>query len=345
LLFPCTANANYARHFPAVSVRTPDLSVVVATRNRAQRLRALLRSLSAQTIEPAAFEAIVVDDASLDETASVLADACATSPFGVRAIRRSQVGGPGRARNDGWREARGGIVAFIDDDCIATPGWLEAGLASYREDPGVFVQGRTTPIPEEQPRLGLFSYTITVEHLGPHFETCNIFYPRDLLERHGGFDTEAFPRGGEDCDLAWRVIESGVRPRFAPEATVYHAVHELGPIGQLRRAAHWSDTMLVFARHPGMREAFLQPDRWLNKEMFWQPQHRFLAFAMAGLLLPGRLRWLRATIMLPYFRNLIRHRLPDMGVSPWLAPYVFLLDLVEMGAVIRGALRFRTLVI
>jgi glycosyltransferase involved in cell wall biosynthesis len=328
-----------------VTKGTPEVSVVVATRNRAQRLRALLRSLAAQTVDRRAFEVVVVDDASSDETPSVLTAERDRGELDLTAIRHPEPGGPGGARNRGWLEAKAPIVAFIDDDCVATPGWLEAGLAACRENPGAFVQGRTEAMPEELDQLGLFSYTIRVEKLGPHFETCNILYPREILESQGGFDSEAFPVVGEDSDFAWRAIEAGARPAFAPDALVHHAVHVLGPLGQLRRAAHWHGSMLVFARHPGMRKAKLTPGVFVRREIYWKPQHRYLLPAAIGAVLPRRVRHLRAILVMPYFRNLLRWRLPDMGVPAWYAPYVFLIDIVEMTAVLRGALRYRTLVL
>ena len=71
----------------------------------------------------------------------------------------------------------------------------------------------------------------------PAFQTCNIFYPRAILERVGGFDIEAFGRvhGGEDSDLAWRAIKSGAAAVFADGALVHHAVNELGPAGSQTR--------------------------------------------------------------------------------------------------------------
>jgi glycosyltransferase involved in cell wall biosynthesis len=318
--------------------RTPDVSVVVPTRNRVERLTRLLDSLRTQNLSAGTFEVIVVDDCSSDSTPVFLQSSARAGDLDLRSMRLDQPHGVGAARNAGWAEARAPIVAFIDDDCVATPGWLEAGLGACRQAPGAFVQGRTDPIPEEADQLGLFSYTIRVEKLGPHFETCNIFYPRDILERHGGFDNEAFPGRGSDFDFAWTVIEAGARPVFAPNARVHHAVQVLGPLGQLRRAAGWSQVILVFARHSGARRARLY------RGVYWEPQHRLLLRAAVGVFLPRRLGHLRSWLIMPYLKN-FRHRLRDAGAAPALAPYLVALDLVETGAVIGGALRYHTPVI
>jgi len=99
----------------------PFVSVVVPTRNRAQMLRELLSALERQEYE--SFEVIVVDDASEDETAVLLAGWQGPNR---RAFRLPRPWGSYAARNRGVEEARGLLVAFTDDDCRPEPGWLTA---------------------------------------------------------------------------------------------------------------------------------------------------------------------------------------------------------------------------
>jgi glycosyltransferase involved in cell wall biosynthesis len=311
------------------------VSVVLATHNRARLLERLLHSLRDQTLPRDAFEVIVVDDASPDgETAAVLERELEAGELDLRVIRRPRSEGPGAARNEGWRSARAPLVAFTDDDCVATPGWLAAGLDAWRESPDAFVQGRTEPVPEEFPRFDPFSHTVEIRSAGPSFETCNIFYSRELLERLGGFDALSFTGpGGEDTDLGWRAVENGADVRYEHAALVHHAVQRLGPIGRLRLAARWSETILCFARHPGLR-------RHLVFGIFWKQNHYLLARAALALLLPRRFRLLRLWLAAPYVTFLTRRR-----SGPLLAPFLIALDLVEILATVRGAIRYRTLVI
>lgn len=316
------------------------VSVVVATHNRASRLRDLLASLRAQTVPAGEFEVVVVDDASHDggETRRALAEEVARGGLRLRAIHRETSGGPGGARNTGWRAASGPLIAFIDDDCRAAPGWLAAGLAAAETRPDAVVQGRIDPMPEELVRLRPTARTLAVHGLGPWYETANIFYPRALIERLDGFDEEAFPGyGGEDTDLAWRAIAAGAPTIWAPEAQAYHAVDDVGWRGQLRIAARWTPTMLVYKRHPEFRRAAMY------KRVFWKWQHYFLVRWLLALVLPRRWRALRFYLALPY--NL--YLLTDEGRRArwWHAPYVLLLDMVELGAVIRGAARYRVFIL
>src|SRR4051794_39301109 len=149
------------------------ISVVVPTRDRSERLDALLQSLSAQTLPPGDFEAIVVDDGSRDGTPQMLAEAAERHPYRLTIVS-GEGRGPAAARNLGWQAAAGDIVAFTDDDCEAGPGWLEAIAASALETPDAVIQGRTTPIPRERERLGLLARTKVIESEGPWYQTCNI---------------------------------------------------------------------------------------------------------------------------------------------------------------------------
>lgn len=315
----------------------PAVSVVVATRDRARRLRALLESLAAQTLRE--FELVVVDDGSTDATARVLAEEEQRGRFDLRVIRRAAAGGPSAARNDGWRAARGPLVAFVDDDCRATRGWLEAlvGAAgsanAERVDP--VVQGRTLPDPAEARSLGPFSRSLWVESPGPYYQACNIAYPRALLDRLGGFDAEAFPMVGEDTDLAWRARAAGADFRWAPDALVHHAVARLGPVGKLRAAARWTPSIRLFARHRSLRAEHL------TYGVFWKGTHYLLVRALLAPALRRRAPLLALWLAAPYLRNLLERGRIEGG-GPAAAPYYALHDAVELTAVARGALRYRT---
>lgn len=311
----------------------PAISVVVATRNRAVRLAALLESLRGQTLDGSEFEVVVVDDGSTDGTTALLEAEAARDGLNLRGLRRRGRSGPAAARNHGWREGTGALVAFTDDDCVVAPGWLESGLRASREHSDAFVQGRTDPIPEELPQLGPFARTLEIHALGPHYETCNVFYPRSLLERLEGFD-ESFPDpGGEDADLGWRAIEGGAGAVFADDVRVFHAVNQLGPLGKLKVAARWTGAMQAYRRHAGLREG-------LTHRVFWKGSHYLLVRGMVGLALRRRAPIIAAWLWRPYLLHLVdRGRLE--GGGPLLGPYYLVHDLVELFAVLRGAIRYR----
>ncbi|HEX8742992.1 MAG TPA: glycosyltransferase family 2 protein [Thermoleophilaceae bacterium] len=314
----------------------PALSVVIATRDRVGRLRKLLDSLRDQSFD--GFEVIVVDDGSLRGTPELMRryrDGEAEAPgLGLRDVRREEAGGPSAARNDGWPLARAPLVAFTDDDCVATPGWVAALLAAAERAPGAVVQGRTLPDPREESKLGPRARSLWVEEPGPYYQAANILYPRSLLERLEGFDAEAFPCVGEDTDLAWRAIAAGAAVEWAPDALVHHAVRDLGTLGALRMAARWTPSIRLFARHRALRAEHL------THGVFWKGSHYLLARFLLALVLRRRARWLALWLGAPYVRNLIER----VG-GPRAAPFHLVHDLVEAAAVVRGAVRYRTPVI
>lgn len=315
--------------------RQPDVAVVTTTLNRAQRLQRLLDALERQTLRRDRCEVVVIDNGSTDETARVLREATAAAPGWLRVITHGRNGSPALARERGWRATDAPLIAFTDDDCVPDPGWLETGLEAAALHPGAILQGRTEPDPAEADQEGPFSRTMRVRERDPGFQTCNIFYPRRLLEAVDGFDHEAFPRlGGEDTDLAWRAIASGAGAVFVSDALVHHAVHDLGLIGRLRHALRWAPAMLAYKRHAGLRRQGLV---W---GFFWKRSHRSLFFALLGLTLRSVPAPVRGGLAAPYVLSLYR-RSRARGGPPWIPCYLALLDLFEAVAVVRGAARFR----
>lgn len=316
----------------------PAISVVVATRDRSEKLSRLLESLRGQTLDRDAFEVVVVDDASSDDSAATLEAERDAGGLRLVTLAHERSRGPAAARNAGWRAATGGIIAFTDDDCEADPRWLEALTAATEAHPGALVQGRTEPHPEQRGMIGPFSRTIEVTELGPFFQTCNVAYPRSLLEALGGFDEQTFGLhpGGEDTDLAWRAIADGAEAVFARDARIFHAVNQLGAIGGLRFPLRWSDNVALFGRHPGLRAR-------LYRRIFWKRSHELLLRALVGAFLARRFPP-AALLAYPYAKDVVL-RTRRRGGSRAHAPYVVLQDVVETCATIRGAARHRVLVL
>jgi glycosyltransferase involved in cell wall biosynthesis len=321
-----------------------DVTVVAATHNRAERLAALLDALRAQTLGSERFDVVIVDDASGDDTARVLAAAQERGDLALTVLRHATGRGPAAARNAGWRAAQAPVIAFTDDDCRPSPDWLQAGLAAMAATANgtreAIVQGLTEPDPQEADRLGPFTRSLNVPALDHWYATANMFYSRATLERLGGFDETTFSRpGGEDTDLAWRAIGDGVPAAFSADARVWHAVHELGPLQRLRFATRWDETMAVFGRYPELRR------RTLVRGLFWKESHYHLARTVAGLLLPGRLRLIGAYFAYRYALLLWRraHWHGDgKGGGPLLVPYYLAENVVELATALRGAVRYRT---
>jgi glycosyltransferase involved in cell wall biosynthesis len=112
---------------------SPDVSVVLCTRDRPQLLAGSLAAL------PPDSDVVVIDSASSTaETARVAVDA------GVRVVRLDEPG-LSRARNAGVTATSGQFVAFTDDDCLPRPGWVERIAAGFADSSTGVVMGRLVP--------------------------------------------------------------------------------------------------------------------------------------------------------------------------------------------------------
>ena len=109
----------------------PKVSVVMATRNRAQLLPTAIASVEAQTYPN--WELVVIDDGSEDETAELLQNLA--SADGRVVLRRTDGVGAATARNVGLEAATGEWVAFLDDDNVMNPGWLRAIVEHTGREP------------------------------------------------------------------------------------------------------------------------------------------------------------------------------------------------------------------
>jgi GT2 family glycosyltransferase len=314
----------------------PDISVVVPAHGRALRLRWLLNALQEQTLERDRFEVLIAA-----EQEGLLA-LVREHPLGARAVV-APGSGPAARRNAGWRAARAPVVAFTDDDCRPPADWLAGLLAAARTHPGAVIQGATVPDPDEVALVGAAPHARTqeVHPPTPYGQTCNIAYPREALERAGGFD-ESFPlAAGEDTDLLLRARELGAPLVAAPAALTYHGVDAGTLRAAVRTAWRWRDLPLVVTRHPQLR-------RQLPGGVFWKPTHPRLLLAVAGAAVARRRPWLGAVLALPWLVAGARR----YGTSPRATargllelPGHSVVDAAELLAMGRGSLRHRTVLL
>ena len=229
-----------------------EIAVVIPTFRRETRLRFALEALAAQNLDRERFEVVVVRAAEAEGP-------YASAPDGldVRFLTASQTG-PAAQRNHGWRATTAPLVAFTDDDCRPAPTWLESLLAAA--DESSIVQGPTAADPDERHLLAGLARTMEVEGPSDWYESCNIAYPRSLLERIGGFDDGFRLAWGEDTDLGLRAREAGAGLTYAPQALVWHAVIARSLPRALQEARRREWLPLVIARHPDQRRVLYH--RW-----------------------------------------------------------------------------------
>jgi glycosyltransferase involved in cell wall biosynthesis len=254
----------------------PWISAVVCTHNRAAVLPGALRSLANQTLAVTNYEIVVVDNDSSDATRSVVHDEL-SARANFRYVREPRLG-LSRARNTGWREASAPIVAFLDDDAIASRDWLENILGAFETvnpRPGG-VGGRIDPIWEAPRPSWLPDYCLPfliVHDLSPvpirlpagkFLIGTNMAFPRSLLEAIGGFPVELGPIGGRFGSGEETMVQRWIRAQghmlhYDPAIRVRHLVPEsrLSRRWLLRRL-YWEGlsraSQRLFDEEPNLRE-------------------------------------------------------------------------------------------
>lgn len=225
------------------------ISVIVPTRNRALYLRDMLHSIARQSLANDAFEVIVIDNGSTDETNSVLHKFCA----GALNFRGVFVLEPGLhvGRHVGMLSACGDILVFADDDIEALPTWLSSIREAFLEPSVAMAGGNNLPKFLESPplwvlklwnRCNRYGYKSIPElsvlevgrikqYISPYWIWgCNFAIRKDVLLAAGGFHPDGMPtdlirfRGDGESHVSRFVAESNMRCVFHPGASVYHKV-------------------------------------------------------------------------------------------------------------------------
>jgi O-antigen biosynthesis protein len=196
----------------------PLVSVVVCSYNGGRTIRQTLEGLS--RLDYPRYEVIVVDDGSTDATAAIAAE------YDVRLIS-----GPNRglshARNVGLRAAHGDIVAYIDDDAWPDPNWLTYLVAGFERTSHAALGGPNIPPPNGEVATCVANapggpiHVLVSDTEAEHIPGCNMAFRRRALEAIGGFD-EQFRKAGDDVDVCWRLLESGMTIGYQPAAVVWH---------------------------------------------------------------------------------------------------------------------------
>lgn len=197
----------------------PFISVVVCSYNGSATIRECLTGIF--NLNYPSFEVIVVNDGSKDKLAEYAAE------FPVRLISTPNRG-LSNARNTGMYEAKGEIVAYIDDDAFPDPHWLQYLAYAYRNSDHACIGGPNIAPPDDgfiatcvANAPGGPVHVLLSDEIAEHVPGCNMTFRRDALLAIGGFDP-VYRSAGDDVDVCWRIQESGRTVGFHPSALVWH---------------------------------------------------------------------------------------------------------------------------
>jgi len=207
---------------------------------------ALESVLSSAVASAADWELLVVDNNSKDRTREVIAGFCRRYPERVRYIFGAQQG-LSNARNVGIREARGGILAFVDDDVVVEANWLHnltaclgdgqwAGAGGRILPPAGFIPPRWLALqgPWDQggalcAKFDFGDAPFELKEKGPY--GTNMAFRKEMFEKYGGFRADLGRISeslisNEDTEFGARLLVAGEHLRYEPSAIVYHSIAE-----------------------------------------------------------------------------------------------------------------------
>lgn len=221
-----------------------ELSLIIATYNRGERLCVTLDSLEGQTLPPQRWEVIVVNNNSADDTAERFAAWSAAHPQVDARMVHEPRQGVSSARNRGIEESRGEYIVVIDDDEVVVPEFLEQYYDLFKERPEITAAGgRILPRFESRPPRWMSKYTeraiagtldlgdeVADFPEGKFFGGGNHGFRRSVAERYGGYDpalgrTGAALLAGEEKEFYLRIRKGGERVVYLPDAVIYHLIN------------------------------------------------------------------------------------------------------------------------
>jgi GT2 family glycosyltransferase len=212
----------------------PRVSVIIPVYNHSSLTLACLQALH-DNLPHCSFEVIVVDDASSDDTQTLLAQC-----QGLHYLRNDNNSGFIQSCNRGAELARGDYLFFLNNDSEVQAGWLDPLVATLDTNERAGIAGSKLVYPSGylQEAGACLRADGTVELVGlngdpadprynyaravDHCSGAAILVRAPLFRELGGFDRRYLPAYFEDCDLSLKVQEAGYRVIYQPASVVVH---------------------------------------------------------------------------------------------------------------------------
>ncbi len=203
----------------APAYKLPLISVIICSYNGGATIRDTLEGI--QKIDYPNYEVIVVNDGSKDSLPEIVQE------YPVKLITTANRG-LSSARNTGMYNAKGEILAYIDDDAYPDPQWLRYLAYAYSvSDHGCIGGPNIAPFDDGFIATCVANapggpvHVLVSDEVAEHVPGCNMSFKKEALMKIGGFDP-VYRTAGDDVDVCWRIQESGRTIGFHPSALVWH---------------------------------------------------------------------------------------------------------------------------
>jgi len=247
--------------------RSPRVSVVIPTYNRARDIGRCLDSLVAQTFRD--FEVLVCDDGSKDDTGAIVARYA--DRLNLKYRWAENFGGPARPRNDGIANARGQLLAFLDSDDWWAPGKLatsvraiDAGADFVYHDLYLAARAQQRVFLRKSPTRDLTKPVFDdLLANGNGINNSSVVVRRELMERVGGFSEDRNLIASEDYDAWVRIAKLTDRFVRIPQTLGYYWIGD-GNISNPRRTVSTLEALELRYASELARLRKTRPLYWLS---------------------------------------------------------------------------------
>jgi glycosyltransferase involved in cell wall biosynthesis len=238
------------------------VSVIIPTFKRPYLLGRCLLNLSRQKFDAEWYEVICITDGPDGETRRVVNELRESLKFDFQCWSLPQKDGPAAARNFGWRQAKGELIIFTDDDCLPEEDFISSYWEAYvRSGNDCVVFTGKVIVPLSQPPTDYEKNIAQLETA--EFVTANCACAKRCLQKVGGFDEQFRAAWREDSELQFKFISHHIPIIQIEQARVVHPV----------RTARWGISLseqkksmynvLLYKKYPTLfREKIFKGPHW-----------------------------------------------------------------------------------
>lgn len=236
------------------------ISIVIPTYQRPGLLIKCIDALENQDFDKEEFEVIVVSDGPDLVTKRALQERAIGYSICIKHLNLPEKKGPAAARNYGWLNASGILIAFTDDDCLPDSDWLNTIWTAYDGRDEVAFSGKViVPISKEPTDYEL--NTSNLEHA--EFITANCACTKKALIKTGGFDERFELAWREDSDLHFKLLLNNI-PIYKIDAVVIHPVRQAAWGVSLKEQRKGMFNALLYKKYPKLYDERIRSKAPLN---------------------------------------------------------------------------------